>query len=304
MLKAVITGAAGFAGFSTTRELLERGMEVYAILKPGSAHNARMDLLSGSLHRTELELSELDRIPELVPDGCDYFFHLAWFGARDDEKIQNLNADYCLSALRSASSVGCKRFIGIGSQAEYGLCDDVITEETVPAPITAYGRAKLSAMERSKQIASELGIEWIWGRIFSLYGDYEPAGRMLPDLIDSILNKKAKHLSSCEQYWDYLHVRDCARAIANLADKGRSGEIYNIANGDYKPLKEFTESVRRLLNKDAVLEYGDRSDPFVSLKPDVSKLKEHTGWEPLIGFDEGVLRFADEKDQYNDSLLQ
>ena len=45
----------------------------------------------------------------------------------------------------------------------------------------------------------------------------------------------------------------------------------------------------------AKLTFGKKADPFISLKPDISKLKEHTSWEPEIGFSEGVLRFADEK---------
>ena len=303
MPKAVITGAAGFAGFSVTRILLERGYDVYAILKPGSVHNGRMKHLTGSLHCVELDCAEFHKIPERISDRCDVFFHLAWFGARDDEKVQQSNIGYCLDALRSACTVGCKRFIGIGSQAEYGICGEVITEDTLTQPINAYGRAKLSAMESSKALAAELGIEWIWGRIFSLYGDYEPSGRMLPDLIDSLLKGERTKLSSCEQYWDYLHVRDCANAIADLSEKGKSGEIYNIANGDYRLLKEFTEEVRRLINEKSVIDYGDKACPFVSLKPDVTKLKEHTGWKPVIEFEEGVLKFADEKDQYNDPLF-
>ena len=295
MPKAVITGAAGFAGFSVTRELLSRGYKVYAILKPGSAHNARLSDLSGDLDSVELDCAEFDKISDYINEKCDLFINLAWFGGRDDFYIQKNNIDCCLMALESASRLGCSRFIGIGSQAEYGISAGCMTEELMPSPINAYGSAKVSAMYLSKKRSEQLDIEWIWGRIFSLYGDYEPSGRMLPDLIVNLKAGRNVSLSSCEQNWDYLHVTDAARAIACLAEKGHSGEIYNIANGDYKPLKVFTETVQKLLECNGIICYGSKADPFVSLQPDVTKLMAHTGWKPIVGFEEGVLKFANEE---------
>ena len=185
--------------------------------------------------------------------------------------------------------------MGIGSQAEYGICDIIIDEGVTPDPISAYGAAKTAAMYLTKRRAEQLDIEWIWGRIFSLYGDLEPSGRMLPDLIDSLISDKDINLSSCEQYWDYLHVRDAADAIVLLGEKGHSGEIYNIANGSYRLLRDFVEEAKDLFPYKGKITYGKKADPFVSLRPDVTKLKEHTSWKPEIGFAEGVLQFANEK---------
>lgn len=287
---AVVTGAAGFAGYSFTIELLNRGYRVHAILRPGSEHNKRFSDITDSekllLH--EVDCNDFDKISDSINESCDVFYHLAWFGARDDFEGQNKNIIYTIKALESAGKLGCKRFVGIGSQAEYGVCKDVITEDLTPAPINAYGAAKVAALYLSKRRAEQLGVEWIWGRIFSLYGLYEPKGRMLPDLVDSIKRGETKHLSSCEQYWDYLNVLDASKAIAAIGEKGHNGEIYNIANGDYKALKEFVEEIRTTLNPDCHIVYGDRANPFISLKTDISKIRKHTGWYPEIPFMEGI----------------
>ena len=296
MKKAVITGAAGFAGYSVTRELIDRGYEVYAVLRPDSEHNKRLSGLSGNIHIFEIDQMAFDKIYRYIPDNCDEFYHLAWSGKRDDFADQVKNIDYCLEALESAGKLNCRRFIGIGSQAEYGICDIIMREDLTPHPINAYGAAKTAAMYLSKRRAEQLGMEWVWGRIFSLYGDYEPSGRMLPDLIRSLKNNKDIRLSSCEQDWDYLHVRDAARAIVLLGEKGHSGQIYNIANGSYRPLKEYVEEARSLFAYCSEIKYGDRAEPFIALRPDVSKLIEHTGWKPVIGFSEGVMKFANEED--------
>ena len=291
MKRAVITGAAGFAGFSTTKELLDRGYEVYAIVRPSSPHNERLTGLSDNLKYIELDCSDFEKIPDFIPEKCDCFYHLAWFGGRHDLEEQRRNIDCFLKALRSASKIGCTRFVGIGSQAEIGLTDKVMDEEIALNPINAYGAAKAAALHLSKILAGQLSIEWTWGRIFSLYGDNEPEGRMLPDLIHKLGNDLDISLSSCEQNWDYLHVRDGAKAIVSIGEKGHPGEIYNIANGDYKPLKNFVEEAKSQFDYKGKIIYGDKADPFVSLQPDMSKLKEHTGWKPEISFEEGIHTF-------------
>ena len=291
MKKAVITGAAGFAGFSTTKELLKQGYEVYALLRPGSEHNSRFSSCEENLHLIELDCKDFDSIHNHIHVDCDVFYHLAWFGGRDDFEVQKNNIDYCIKALKSASKLGCKRFIGIGSQAEYGLCSELIDENVLPNPINAYGASKLAALYLSKDLSVKLGIEWVWGRIFSLYGDNEPDGRLFPELIHNLRNDRPVNLSSCEQNWDYLHVRDGARAIVALGKSGHPGEIYNIANGQYRSLKEYVEEAKSILNSNSVITYGEKADPLVSLQPDISKITDHTGWRPLISFEEGVTCF-------------
>ncbi|MBE5910030.1 NAD-dependent epimerase/dehydratase family protein [Pseudobutyrivibrio sp.] len=297
-MRVIVTGAAGFAGYSLTRELLEQGHEVYAILRPNSKHNDRFYNVNGNLHLVELDCVDFDKIADKILCQCDVFYHLAWFGGRDDFEGQNANIDYTIKAIESAAKSGCKRFVGIGSQAEYGVCEGLITEDQMPRPINAYGAAKVAALYLSKRRAEQLGVEWIWGRIFSLYGDLEPAGRMLPDVLDKMKHDEAVSLSSCEQNWDYLHVVDAAKAIAALGKSGHAGEIYNIANGNYAPLMTFIDRAKTELKSKSEVKFGERVNPFISLQPDVSKIKAHTGWSPKICFEDGIVAFVDNKLYY------
>ena len=198
MKKVVVTGAAGFTGCNLVEELLSRGYFVHAIVRPNSSHNIRLTR-SPKLNVIELDFSEYDRLPQLIEVQCDHFFHLAWQGDRNNFEQQYQSAQYTLKTLKAAAKSGCKRFICTGSQAEYGPKESIITEETLPAPATAYGTAKLIACHATRQLAKELGIDWIWGRIFSTYGKYEPAGRMLPDLMQSLMNGKNFSLTSATQ---------------------------------------------------------------------------------------------------------
>ena len=284
-MRAIVSGAAGFTGAVLCEVLRNNGIEVYALVRAGSDHNRRLDDSDAGMHMIETSLGQLSDVVESIDAPCDCFFHLAWNagnGADDQEK----NVWYALDALRAAAKAGCKRFIATGSQAEYGAVspDTVQAEDIMTDPFSAYGKAKVKACDASRQLANELGIEWIWGRIFSLIGRYEPTTRMLPALYHAMKEDREFRLSSCRQNWDYLDVYDAAEALLALAYKGRGGEIYNIAAGDYRPLKEYTEELKRLINPDGKIIYGEDPNPFVSLQPSIEKIAADTGWNPKRSF--------------------
>ncbi len=295
--KAVVSGALGFAGVHLTDLLLSQGIEVTALLRPDSSHNERLDMLKTKHSEVYVKALCVDRAQHSLTDYADeigtdndVFFDLAWGGGRNDMPAQTENIDRCLDSLKAAALTGCRRYVGVGSQAEYGVVSGVITEEMPARPFSAYGAAKLSACHLSRILAQQLGVEWIWGRIFSLTGEYEPAGRMMPDLIRKLKTGEPFSLSSCRQMWDYLDPKDCAAALLALAQRGRSGEIYNIANGAYRPLREFVEEARDIFAPGTELSFGADPDPFVSLAVSVDKLKNDTGWEARISFRESIMK--------------
>ena len=301
MKTAVVTGAFGFAGANLVECLLSHGFKVYCVgrkkptLEAGSglSHNDRF-AESDSLKKIYLEMEEFDRICDHVEEDIDYFFHLAWGGQRDDFVAQSKNIQGALKAMESAKSMNCKRFVGIGSQAEYGLKSDLeeISEDMKADPFTAYGSCKAAAFYLLKNRAKSYNMEFVWGRIFSLIGKYEPEGRMLPDLVHKICRGERVSLSSCEQYWDYLDAEDAAEAIFAIATDGVSGEDYNIAGGNYRILKDFVKEAVSILGGDySLIEFGNRACPFVSLKPSVQKIMRDTRWKPVNSFEYSVRRY-------------
>ena len=289
MKNYIVTGAAGFLGANLVERLLqEEDAHIYAVVRPNSPHNARL-ATSERLTIVPADLSEYARLDELIDETCDVFFHLAWQGGRYDFAAQYGNIADTLGALEAAGSLGCKRFICTGSQAEYGRQPALITEETCPHPADAYGAAKLAACALSRQRAADLGIEWIWGRVFSLYGRYEQEGRMLPALVKSLRSEQPFALSSSgEQNWDYLYAADAADALLALAKRGRAGEIYNIANGGYRSLRDYIEEARAVIAPQCDVTYGAADAGVFSLQPSVEKICRDTGWRPVTDFVDGL----------------
>ncbi|MBQ2609580.1 MAG: NAD-dependent epimerase/dehydratase family protein [Butyrivibrio sp.] len=302
---AIVTGAFGFAGANLTEHLLDYGYKVYAIGRKGSAHNERFEE-SESLRKVLIDMEDYDKICGYIDEDdirsaeAIALFHLSWGGQRDDFDTQRRNIDGSLLLLDSARSIKEKclksknmdvsvRVVGIGSQAEYGVKDELITEDLSLEPFSAYGSCKAAAYYLMESKARILGIDFIWGRIFSLIGKYEPEGRMLPDVVRKLAAGEKVSLSSCEQFWDYLDAGDAADAIIALFEKGVTGEVYNIANGDYDRLKNFVVRAAKCVGADeSLISYGNRANPFVSLEVSGEKIKKDTGWEPKVSFEESI----------------
>ena len=289
MKNYIVTGAAGFLGCNLTERLMqEEDAHIYAVVRPDSPHNVRF-ISPKRLTIVPVDLSDYVRLDEMIGTPCDVFFHLAWQGGRYEFAEQYGNIADTISALEAAARLGCKRFICTGSQAEYGRQTALITEEMSPHPVCAYGAAKLAACVLSRQRAADLGVAWIWGRVFSLYGRYEQEGRMLPTLVKSLRSEQTFALSSSgAQNWDYLYVADAADALLALAEQGRAGEIYNIANGDYRPLRDYIEEARGGIAPQCDVTYGAADADVFSLQPSVEKLCRDTGWRPMTDFADGL----------------
>ena len=152
-MNLVVTGATSFLGVALIRELLGRGHQVWAVVRPGSGNlGALKDGVSqkgepreGALHILELKLEELDRIGGRIEEPCDMFFHFGWDGSgshnRKNETVQKKNVSDAVKALWGARSLGCRRFVFSGSQAEYGVYRTAMREDTTCRPVSEYGKA-------------------------------------------------------------------------------------------------------------------------------------------------------------------
>lgn len=291
MKKCIVTGAAGFTGYSLVEKLIDHGYFVYAVVRPQSEHNVRLEGMR-NVQLVQAYISEYGQLDEKIKDTCDAFFHLAWQGGRYDFASQYQNIEYSLGALEAAVKLGCKRFICTGSQAEYGPQKGLITEETCPHPADAYGAVKLAACLLTRQRAADLDIEWIWGRIFSLYGKYEAETRMLPALVKSLRENKDFNMSTNgRRNWDYLYVSDGAEVLIALMEKGKNGEIYNIANGAYRPMREYVDMAKEFVGSTACVAYNETNVSLYSLQPSNEKIKRDTVWLPQVEFCSGLERY-------------
>lgn len=306
MKRVVVTGATSMIGVPLIKECIQNNVEVLAIVRKNSVHLNRLPQ-SQLLHVYECDLNALSSIAGLPPD-YDVFYHLAWDYTskryRDDPVLQEKNIKYTLDAVALAERLGCHKFIGAGSQAEYGRVDHVITPDTSVCPTTAYGISKYAAGKLSEKMCGQHGMVHIWGRIFSVYGRNDNAETMLSYAIDQFIKKESAQFSSATQMWDYLHESDAGKMFFLMGNCVEKNVVYCVANGEAKPLKEFIIQLKECFGKEAVCVFGeDRANQKVfGLQADTSTLIKDTGYIPCVTFQEGIMDMINYKLRQSDML--
>ena len=299
MKKIFVTGATSMIGSALVSESLANGVEVYAMVRKDTPKLGRLPA-SPLLHLVEGDLDALHELPAKVPSRIDTFYHIAWghTGAKRNEstELQADNIQTTMKAIRIAAEMGAEKFIGAGSQAEYGPKDlDVIGPDTETNPVTPYGAAKLAAGLLGRMLARELGIAFIWPRIFSTYGIYDKPTSMISMSIRKMLLGERTSFSPAEHRWDYLFSEDAGRAFYLMGEKGKDGAVYCIGSGESRKLRCFIEEMAEACGV-PVTGIGDIPYPengkIRNLCADITNLTADTGFVPQVSFEDGIRRTA------------
>ena len=293
-MRAVISGATGSIGRALIDELLLRGDEILALCRESSPRSKDIPSVS-NIRKVDCPL---DRMNELeLDEKYDVFYHFAWEGttgaSRNDMYLQNQNVKHTLDAVALASRLGCKTFIGAGSQAEYGRVEGKLTPETPAFPENGYGIAKLCASAMSRVMCESLGIRHIWARILSVYGPHDTATSMVMSTVSKLANGEKPSFTKGEQIWDFLYSGDAAKAFVAIAEKGRDGAVYCLGSGDPAPLREYIKTIGRVIAPNAPLGLGEvpyAPRQVMYLCADITALTNDTGFVPSTSFEEGIRR--------------
>lgn len=289
----VLTGSTGFIGSAVLEELLTRGRRVVVLTRPDSDCR-RLSGLKGFEQLTYVRLDDPGLSERLKEAGAFVFIHCAWRGVAGKDRGADYqiteNVPLTIESVRLAVRCGCRQWIGLGSQAEYGNPNRVISEASPVAPTTLYGRAKLAAGIASLALCDAAGLNGAWLRVFSTYGPGDAGHWMIPQVARQFLRGEAPQVTLCEQQWDYLHIRDAARAIVAAADSRVEG-IFNVGSGRTVSLRDVVELIRAETGATVQAAYGAVAyspGQVMHLQADITRLQQATGWSPQISLSEGI----------------
>lgn len=299
MTKAIVTGPTGAIGVALIEELVKHNIFVYAVCRKNSSRIANIPVHK-LVKIIECDLDELNTLALKINSGCDIFYHLGWMATigdgRNDTDLQLQNIRYTLDAVNVAHQLNCRRFIGAGSQAEYGRVEGKISPNTPAFPENGYGIAKLCAGQLSRIKCEQLGIAHIWTRILSIYGPFDGPRTMISSTIRTLLDKNKPALTLGDQQWDYLYSKDAATAFYLIGKHGISGKTYCIGSGQAAPLRQYIETLRNQIDPSLPLgfgeiPYGDKQ--VMHLEADISDLHKDTGFVPQYSFEKGIQETID-----------
>lgn len=294
-MKALITGSQGFVGFYLRKELEANGYTVFG-----------MDLLPGE-NCIQADLLNAQQVLEAVrAANPDVVIHLAgqasvpvsWKKTALTFEVNVVGAVNLMDAVREVNPSA--RMVLVGSSDEYGNLGQAgadVTEEQPTCPMTPYAVSKKAQEEIARVYTRAYGLNICMTRSFNHGGAGQKEGFMIPDFAAGIVRiergeAKELRVGNLSAKRDFTHVKDIVRAYRLLAEKGRSGEIYNVGSGRTHSAQEMLDRLIALA-KCPVQVSVDPAKMRPSDTPVIccnhSKLTQDTGWEPLHTTDEILL---------------
>lgn len=284
-----ITGATSMLGVATIKICISKNISVLAFVRKGSSKIKRLPS-SPLVKIVECDLAQMKEFEDNSLS-ADVFIHFGWAFTdkigRNDVTKQLENVQYTIDAVHLAKRLGCRKFVGAGSQAEYGTPNVILKADTPVNPLVPYGVAKYAAGRLSAMECRKEGLEYNWVRILSIYGPHDNEGTLLKQLVCNAKNNIPMGLSGCEQIWDYLYEDDAGEAFVSVAEKGVDGKIYPLGSGVGRLLKEYVQDVISVVNPNYKPEYG--KFPYSPTQPmflqaDITELVKDTKWMPRKDF--------------------
>ena len=282
MHKVLITGITGFLGSHVAESLISNNIQVIG-LKRKDSNIWRCEEFKDKIQWVDIDEKGLF-VDELKKYSFDTEIHGAWIGVesntRNDWNEQSKNIPFLVSLLEVIKIVDVKKFIFLGSQAEYGNIDGKISEDYKPNALNAYGGIKLACLEIVKAFCETNDINWIWLRLFSLFGEKENQNWLIPSLIASMLTDEQMDFTPGEQKYAYLYVKDYTSIMNKIVTMSIESGVYNVSSNQTRTIKSLVEDIRDYINPKFILNFGAlnyRDNQSMHIEGNIMKLSSQIG---------------------------
>ena len=295
MQKVVVTGATGFLGRALVCKLLEENVYVIAVCRNLELINMpKSDMLRYVL----CNLEQITSLQDLIPDeDIDTFYHVSWSGVsgieRVDISVQLKNVFWTVDCLRAAKMIGCQRFIGVGSIAEYEAIMATYTQGSRPGLNYIYGGAKFFAYNAAKTLAESIKIDLIWTELVNVYGIGENEKGLICKTIKQVIQGIEPKFTNGDQNYDFIYIDDAVNALYLIGKKGRAFNQYLVGSSNPRRLKEFLIEMQTLIAPELKFVFGELKFTGVNLPIetfDCQQTEVETGFRAEVPFSEGIKR--------------
>ncbi|HSY04024.1 MAG TPA: SDR family oxidoreductase [Acidobacteriaceae bacterium] len=304
MARILVTGCAGFIGSWITGTLIQQGAIVCGLDNFETSKRENIAHLEGKFQFIECDLRNADATARAC-EGVDFILHQAALpsvprSVKDPRTSHTANLDGTFNLLEGARAAGVKRIVYAASSSAYGNQPGFPRRETmVPMPIAPYPVQKLACELYMKSYWQVYGLETVCLRYFNIFGprqvpDSPYSGVMAKFTLQMMQGERPTIFGDGEQGRDFTYVENAVSAnlLALKAPVEKvAGQVFNVACGERHTLNETFQVLANLLEfKEPPIYAPPRTGDISDSLADISAAREAFGYDPKIGFEEGLRR--------------
>jgi UDP-glucose 4-epimerase len=299
--RVLVTGGAGFIG-SNLANFLASDNDVVVVDDGYLGTPENLD--------DDVEFHEASVLDDDLPTDVDIVFHLAAlssYAMHEDDPTTGarVNVEGFVNVVEQARDEGCDTVVYASTSSIYGSRTDPSPVDMDVTVNTGYEASKMARENYAEYFSNHYDVSAAGMRFFSVYQGYGGAeehkgeyANVIAQFADDIANGDAPKLyGDGEQTRDFTHVSDIVRGLVLAADHELDG-VYNLGTGEAYDFNTVVEMINDELGTEVDPEYVENpipEDVYVhDTCADFSKMREETGWEPQIDFEEGIRRVCEQ----------
>lgn len=304
--RCLVTGAGGFAGSHLVDLLLAEGHRVTAALST-KENPENLAHLGQRIKRVRFDVTSATQTTKLLKQTRpDWIFHLAGFSSvgrsfSNERLTYDINFGGTLNILDASRNLPkLTRLILVSSADVYGAFaprGKLLTESQKLAPISPYGISKAAAEHLGLLYYRSYGTPVVITRPFNHIGPRQSDMFALPGfckqiaLIEAGKQRAIIKVGDLSVRRDLTDVRDIVAGYLAAAERGKSGEIYQLCSGRAVKLESVLRSLLKKADKSIKISLDSsrlRPADIPVLRGDNSKAAKELGWSPRYGLPEAL----------------
>ena len=308
-MKVFITGGAGFIGSHLCDALVAEGKEVTVLDNLSTGTKKNIAHLEGKIKVVEGDIRDQKLVETLVEDS-DLVLHMAAALGVDyilENPIESISTNFHGSEIVLNAAVKFDKRIIIASTSEiYGKNPKQPLSETddrvvgTPQKLRwTYSDAKAleEATAHSLFLSKKLKVTTV--RFFNTVGPRQTGkyGMVIPRFVQAAIeNAPIQVFGDGSQSRVFCHVSDAVQALLSLISRVDSyGEVFNIGGKGEITILELANLVIKKSRSSSIIVFKEYDDAYTigyedmfRRVPDISKIKEFTGWNPKLNIQDTV----------------
>jgi UDP-N-acetylglucosamine/UDP-N-acetyl-alpha-D-glucosaminouronate 4-epimerase len=301
-MRFVVTGGAGFIGSNTVDELVRRGHSVVVLDDLSSGKEENLAEVRNKITLIKGSISDIEVVRKAMHE-AEYVLHLAARTSvpkslKDPIETNRINIDGTLNVLIAARDAKVKRFVLAASSSAYGETPTLPKTETmVPQPISPYGVTKYVGELYAQTFGRCYGLENVSLRYFNIFGPRQdpssPYSGVLAKFCSAFLEETQPVIfGDGEQTRDFTYVENAVNANLLACEAPNvSGKVFNVGIGGRFSLNETVALLNKISGQSLEAKHEAARDGDIrDSQADISQIREFLGYEPQVGFEEGLRR--------------